>query len=91
MDPGTRPIGTQPTSSQKISTQTSGTQNTITQSNGMSQEYWEKLDRRATSSIRFCLVDLVLFNMSGESTTKELWDTLGTFYQSPLFKNQLLQ
>jgi hypothetical protein len=48
----------------------------------MSKEYWEKLDRRIRSTIRLCLADSVLWNVSGESIAKELWDKLGNLYQS---------
>jgi hypothetical protein len=55
----------------------------------MSKEDWEKLDRRARSTIRLCLADLVLLNVSGESTAKELWDKLGNLYQSKSLVNKL--
>jgi hypothetical protein len=48
----------------------------------MSKEDWDKLDRRERSIIQLCLVDLVLLNVSGESTATELWDKLGNLYQS---------
>jgi hypothetical protein len=47
------------------------------------------LDRRARSIIRLCLIDLVLLNVSGEYTTKELWDKLGNLYQSKSLVNNL--
>jgi hypothetical protein len=82
VDPSTPPTGTHPTSSQTTGTQPTGsqttrtkttsTQTTSTQSTGMSKEDWEKLDRRARSTIQLCLVDSVLLNVSGESTAKEL-------------------
>jgi hypothetical protein len=55
----------------------------------MSKEDWEKLDRRARSTIRLCLADSVLLNVSGESTGKELWDKLGNLYQSKSLVNKL--
>jgi hypothetical protein len=55
----------------------------------MSQEDWEKLDRRARSTIQLCLADSVLLNMSGESTAKELWEKLGNLYQSKSLVNKL--
>jgi hypothetical protein len=55
----------------------------------MSKEDWEKLDRRARSMIRLCLDDSVLLNVSGESTTKELWEKLGNLYQSKSLVNKL--
>jgi hypothetical protein len=55
----------------------------------MSKEDWDKLDIRARSIIRLCLEDSVLLNVSGESTTKELWDKLGNLYQSKSLVNKL--
>jgi hypothetical protein len=59
VDPGTQPTGTPSTS-----TQATGTQPTSTPTTGMSKEDWEKLDRRARSTIRLCLADSVLLNVS---------------------------
>jgi hypothetical protein len=55
----------------------------------MSKKDWEKLDRRERNIIRLCLADSVLLNVSGESTSKELWDTLGNLYQSKSLVNKL--
>ncbi len=49
---------------------------------GVSDEEWKKLDRKAKSTIRLCVSDSVLLNVSGEATVKSLWDKLGTLYQS---------
>jgi hypothetical protein len=46
---------------------------------GMSMKEWEKLERRERSTIRLCLADLILLNVSGEDSTKKLWDKLGRF------------
>jgi hypothetical protein len=89
MNPGTQPTGTSSTSTQATGTQPTSTQTTSTPPIGMSKEYWEKLDRRARSTIRLCLADSVLLNVSGESTTKELWDKLGNLYQSKSLVNNL--
>jgi hypothetical protein len=89
VDPGTQPTGTQPTGTQSTGTQPTSTQTTSTPPTGMSKEDWEKLDRRARSTIRLCLADSVLLNVSGESTTKELWDKLGNLYQSKSLVNKL--
>jgi hypothetical protein len=89
VDPGTQPTGTSSTSAQAIGTQPTSTQNTSTPTTSMSKEYWEKLDKRARSNIRLCLADSVLLNVSGESTTKELWDKLGNLYQSKSLVNNL--
>jgi hypothetical protein len=55
----------------------------------MSKEYWEKLDRRARSTIQLYLVDPVLLNVLGESTTKELWEKLRNLYQSKSMVSKL--
>jgi hypothetical protein len=84
VDPGTPSTSTQATGTQPTSTQTTSTPPT-----GMSKEDWEKLDRRARSTIRLCLTDSVLLNVSGESTAKELWDKLENLYQSMSLVNKL--
>ena len=43
----------------------------------MSDEDRKKLDRKAKSIIWLCVSDSVLLNVSGESTTKDLWVKLG--------------
>jgi hypothetical protein len=84
VDPGTHPTGTLSTS-----TQATGTQPTSTPPTGMSKEDWEKLYRSERSTIRLCLADSRLLNVSGESTDKELWDKLGNLYQSKSLVNKL--
>ena len=54
----------------------------------MSDEDWEKLDRKAKSTIQLCISDSVLLNVSREATTKALWDNLGTLYQSKSLVNK---
>jgi len=41
-------------------------------------EEWKKFDHKEKSMIRLCVSDSVLLNVSGEATTKALWDKLGT-------------
>jgi hypothetical protein len=41
---------------------------------------WENLDQKEKSTIRLCLSDSVLLNVSGEATTKALWNKLGALY-----------
>ena len=72
VDPGTEPTSTPSTSTQDTSTQPTSTQTTSTPPTSMSKEDWEKLDRRARSTIRLCLADSVFLNVLGESTSKEL-------------------
>eukprot|EP00253_Pinus_taeda_P026116 PITA_26116 len=55
----------------------------------VTDEEWKKLDRKARSTIQLCVSDLVLLNVSGEATTKALWDKLGTLYQSKSLVNKL--
>ena len=55
----------------------------------MSDEDWKKLDQRAKSTIRLCVSDSVLLNVSKEATVKNLWEKLGTLYQSKSLVNKL--
>jgi hypothetical protein len=48
---------------------------------GMSTKEWKTLDRKEKRIIWLCLLDSMLLNVSGEATTKELWDNLGALYQ----------
>jgi hypothetical protein len=50
---------------------------------------WKKLDRKANSTIRLCLSDSILLNVSKEATTKYLWDKSGKLYQSKSLVNKL--
>jgi hypothetical protein len=73
VDLGTQPTGMQPTGTELTGTEPTSTQNTITPPIVMSKDDWEKLEKRERSTIRLCLADSVLLNVSGESTTKEIW------------------
>ena len=55
----------------------------------MSDEDWKKLDWKAKSTIQLCVSDLVLLNVSGEAMANNLWDKLGTLYQSKSLVNKL--
>jgi len=55
----------------------------------VSDEEWKKLDRKAKSTIRLCVLDSILLNVSGEAMVKDLWDKLGTLYQSKPLVNKL--
>ena len=55
----------------------------------VSDEEWKKLDWKTKSTIRLCVSDSVLMNVSGEATVKALWDKLGTLYQSKSLVNKL--
>jgi hypothetical protein len=56
---------------------------------GTSVDDWKKLDRKVKSTIRLCLSDSVLLNVSEEATTKDLWDKLGKLYQSKSLVNKI--
>ena len=60
-----------------------------TKPTGVTDEEWKKLDRKAKSTIRLCVSNSVLLNVSGEATAKALWDKLGTLYQSKSLVNKL--
>jgi hypothetical protein len=49
---------------------------------GMSKEEWKKIKRRASIMILLFLAYSVLLNVSGEDMENELWDKLGSLYQS---------
>ena len=51
----------------------------------MSQDDLDKLERRARSTIRLCLSDSRLLNVSGEDSAVKLWVKLGScINQNPL-------
>ena len=60
-----------------------------TKPTAMSDEDYKKLDRKAKSTIRLCVSDSILLNVSREATMKNLWDKLGTLYQSKSLVNKL--
>ena len=53
-----------------------------TKPTAMSQDDWDKLERRVRSTIRLCLSDSMLLNVSGEDSVVKLWEKLGSLYQS---------
>ena len=55
---------------------------------GNSSDVWKKFDRKAKNTIRLCLSDSILLNVSEEATTKNLWDKLGKLYQSKSLVNK---
>jgi len=55
----------------------------------VSDKELKKLDRKEKSTIRLCVLDSVLLNVSGEATVKALWDKLGTLYHSKSLVNKL--
>eukprot|EP00253_Pinus_taeda_P022989 PITA_22989 len=55
----------------------------------VTDEEWKKLDWKEKRTIRLCISDSVLLNVSEEATTKALWDKLGTLYQSMSLVNKL--
>ena len=54
-----------------------------------SQEDWDKLERRVRSTIRLCLSDSVLLNVSSEDSGVNLWEKIGSLYQSKSLVNKL--
>jgi len=60
-----------------------------TKPTGTSADDWKKTDRKAKSTIRLCLSDSVLLNVSEEATAKDLWEKLGKLYQSKSLVNKL--
>jgi hypothetical protein len=56
---------------------------------GTSAHDWKNLDQKTKSTIRLCLSDSVLLNVSEEATTKDLWEKLGKLYQSKSMVNKL--
>jgi hypothetical protein len=56
---------------------------------GMPMKEWEKLEIRARSTIRLCIADLVLSNVSGEDSAKKLWDKLESLCQLKSLVNKL--
>eukprot|EP00253_Pinus_taeda_P023743 PITA_23743 len=55
----------------------------------VTDEEWKKLDQKVKSTIRLCVSDSILLNVSGEATAKALWEKLGTLYQSKSLVNKL--
>ena len=55
----------------------------------MYDEEWKKLDHKAKSAIRLCVLDSVLLNVLWEAMAKVLWDKLGTLYQCKSLVNKL--
>jgi hypothetical protein len=43
----------------------------------MSTKEWEKLERKSRSMIQIYFSDSVLLNVSGQDSTKKLWDKMG--------------
>ena len=56
---------------------------------GTSADDQKKMDRKAKSTIRLCLSDSVLLNVSEEATAKYLWEKLEKLYQSKSLVNKL--
>ena len=56
---------------------------------GTSVDDWKKTDQKSKITIRLCLSDSVLLNVSEEATAKDLWEKLGKLYQSKSLVNKL--
>lgn len=48
------------------------------------------MDYKAKSLTRLFLVDFVLINVHGETSTKKLWEKLGEMYQDKSLVNNIL-
>ena len=55
----------------------------------VSDEDWEELDLKASSTIRLCLEKNILANVSGISIAKGLWEKLKHMYQAKSLSNRL--
>ena len=60
-----------------------------TKCTAMSQDDWDKLERRAKSKIQLCFLEFALLNVSGEDSAVKLWQKLGSLYQSKSIMNKL--
>ena len=56
---------------------------------GMSQDDCDKVERMARSTIRLCISEFVLLNVSGEDSVIKLWGKLRSLYQSKSLVNKL--
>ena len=56
---------------------------------GMKDEEWNLLDRKALGTIRLCLAASVAFNISKETTTEGLMQTLSKLYEKPSASNKV--
>lgn len=55
----------------------------------MVDEEWEKLDKKEKAMIFLSLSSNVLFNVSIENTSKELWDKISSMYELGLVSNKV--
>ena len=55
----------------------------------MLNEDWQKTDEKAMASIFLSLSQNVLFNVSNEKTTKEVWDKIQNMYQKVSAANKI--
>ena len=53
----------------------------------MTNDQWEDSDAKALSTIRLCLVDDVLFNIIGETSSTTLWNKLESLYMTKSVTN----
>ena len=60
-----------------------------TKSTRTSQYDWNKLERRAASTIRLFLSGFMFLNVSSEDIGIRIWGKLGSLYQSKSLMNKL--
>lgn len=56
---------------------------------GMADEDWEKLEKKVRATIFLSLSNNVLFNVTGDATTKEVWDRLLAMYEMASIANKV--
>ena len=56
---------------------------------GYTQAQWELLDAKAMATIRLHLAESVFFTIIGKTTTKELWDSLCSAWESKSASNKV--
>lgn len=59
-------------------------------STAVKDEEWKDLDEKATSTIRMCVADQVLFNIGNEETAVGLWEKLERLYLAKSVTTKLL-
>ena len=56
---------------------------------GTSNEDWEEMNLKATSTIQLYLANKVMYKVMDEEITTELWSRLGTLYMTKSLSNKL--
>ena len=56
---------------------------------GFTNAYWELMDAKAKTTIYFHLAESILFTIIGHTTTKQLWDSLCSTWESKSASNKV--